>query len=1184
MSVSARMMRSAFLSAALALVALPAPALASHIRPDPGVMEIEQFTMDPLDPAAGPVPISFPRNPLTGTVSSSADTLTGTGTHFTTELIPGTVVYTAANGGEATSVREIISDVQARIDPAFSPALPAGTTLYVNDVAASVPPLLTQAGGHPNMRLFMRFCDPDPFADRIFAIDVLHGCSSEQNKSQRFRQLKDFKISLPPGSLGNPTALAVCPTFLWLASACPPESQLGASLSQTITETLPAKPVAVQTPVFNVQTLGLEPARLGTNILPSTPPTALPVFVTLRTDGDFGIDSAVLNIPKALGGPEANVQSVDNVLCAQAPCQATNTFNPSSVQPLDAATAKPFFVNPTSCDKPMTATLTVDSWGHPETLVSATSQYFGFGGQQAGFPRDAVTPTGCDTNVPFSPTVEVNPTKPGPTGDAVVDNSSKAGASSGYRVSIKYQQKDNQCDPAVTKCVTYENDTIWQAALKNAFVTLPRGITLAAGGGAGLQSCTAEEFGVDLSTTPVKQTNDPAQCPEASQIGTLRVVTPVLPDPLQGKAFFGPTSAPGRPTAASPWKLFFLIEGAGLRIKLVGDVTLCAGDGNPVAECKEDGQVRNVFLNQPEVPFSTFQVDLRGGPNAILQNPRNCDANEGAVRLEGYNGGVAPSTPSVTPTTNCNQAFAPVLEEASAKPEQAGAMSTSHLVFSRPDDNELLAGLKLSLPPGATGSLAASPQCSKEVVLKLQSDPTANCPDSTKVGIIRTTVGSDEGNLVTSGSLYIGEAVRPGDAASFVIVVPAKVGPIDLGRVIVINNVVLRPKDIGVDVISGPIPTILEGIPLPVKRIEIAVDRDNFFLNPTGCDKRTFTATFTSDKGSVSNSSVQLDAKGCERLGFAPRLRLIAGAKGATATNAKVPLKAIVTQNSSESNISTARVVIPDLIRPNVPALQRPGGLCNDAQLAARACPASSQIGTSSVVTPLLPFTLSGPVYIVLKAGSPLPNLAIFLRGGGFEVPLSANNGFQGIKILNTFPSLPDVAQSRFELTVKGGPNGILLAHSNLCTTRPLPAIDATFTGHNGKTFSEKPKLEVNGCQDVGQSGTVSIAKKSVKVTKKGIAPIKLRCAPGKACKGRLSMRSATALRSVFASKARKVKLGSKSFSIAAGKTKTVKVKLTKTGKRVVFKYGRVAARLTLKPAGKKARHSSVTLRAPRRR
>src|SRR5207253_2261255 len=115
------------------------------------------------------------------------------------------------------------------------------------------------------------------------------------------------------------------------------------------------------------------------------------------------------------------------------------------------------------------------------------------------------------------------------------------------------------------------------------------------------------------------------------------------------------------------------------------------------------------------------------------------------------------------------------------------------------------------------------------------------------------------------------------------------------------------------------------------------------------------------------------------------------------------------TQNDGESAIAKARVVIPDIIRPDVPQIQKPGTLCNDAQLAARACPATSQIGTANVQTPLLPFTLSGPVYIVLKAGSPLPNLAIFLRGGGFEVLLSANNGFSGIKILNEFPSLPDV-------------------------------------------------------------------------------------------------------------------------------------------------------------------------------
>ena len=48
-----------------------------------------------------------------------------------------------------------------------------------------------------------------------------------------------------------------------------------------------------------------------------------------------------------------------------------------------------------------------------------------------------------------------------------------------------------------------------------------------------------------------------------------------------------------------------------------------------------------------------------------------------------------------------------------------------------------LKSLRLSLPAGATGSLAAAPQCA------LADAQAGNCPESTRIGTIRNTVGVD---------------------------------------------------------------------------------------------------------------------------------------------------------------------------------------------------------------------------------------------------------------------------------------------------------------------------------------------------------------------------------------------------------------------------------------------------------
>ena len=87
--------------------------------------------------------------------------------------------------------------------------------------------------------------------------------------------------------------------------------------------------------------------------------------------------------------------------------------------------------------------------------------------------------------------------------------------------------------------------------------------------------------------------------------------------------------------------------------------------------------------------------------------------------------------------------------------------------------------LKLSLPAGAVGSLASAPQC------QLADAARGQLPRPTKVGIDQQHGRLRKLDLTVAGSLYIGEALQPGDAASFIIEVPAKVGPIDLGNVIV---------------------------------------------------------------------------------------------------------------------------------------------------------------------------------------------------------------------------------------------------------------------------------------------------------------------------------------------------------------------------------------------------------------
>ena len=213
-----------------------------------------------------------------------------------------------------------------------------------------VVPSTTQAGGHPNVDLFFRFCNrgpdivdvtntspivvttatphgisPNAFSSvRILGVEgttaangdwffgssnvisttqfslpsstgngayvasdndqvqvaPTRGCLSTTERSQLSPKLKDFKLHLPPGFLGNPMAADVCPIETWEASqgSCPSTTILGSSVSETIVQSSgPGAPLLpVFTPLFNIETIGHEPARLGTDRFGSTPPGPLP--------------------------------------------------------------------------------------------------------------------------------------------------------------------------------------------------------------------------------------------------------------------------------------------------------------------------------------------------------------------------------------------------------------------------------------------------------------------------------------------------------------------------------------------------------------------------------------------------------------------------------------------------------------------------------------------------------------------------------------------------------------------------------------------------------------------------------------------------------------------------------------------------------------------------------------------
>ena len=165
--------------------------------------------------------------------------------------------------------------------------------------------------------------------------------------------------------------------------------------------------------------------------------------------------------------------------------------------------------------------------------------------------------------------------------------------------------------------------------------------------------------------------------------------------------------------------------------------------------------------------------------------------------------------------------------------------------------------------------------------------------------------------------------------------------------------------------------------------------------------------------------------------------------------------------------------------------------------------------------------------------------------------------------------------QIYFELNINGGPNGILNAFTDLCTTKPLPIVDATFTGQNGKTSSSK-RQDRDRRLHLGLGSGVALRPCAEAAQRRGRRAGRPARSRRHTCRGRLTIQTASAVKT--SAKRKKITLGSRRFAVKPGKSQTVKVKVTKTGKKVVKRYKRLRVRVAAKLDGARTTRRTVKL------
>jgi hypothetical protein len=646
----------------------------------------------------------------------------------------------------------------------------------------------------------------------------------------------------------------------------------------------------------------------------------------------------------------------------------------------------------------------------PATVSVSATAYDGETGTNSG----SYTPTACDT-APFdtSLTVSANP--------------SSTDSLSAISVHVK---------PApifVPRVNSY---------VKQNSVTLPPGTLLNPALAASLDACTDEQFArSDPSRAPT--------CPPSSNVGTVSFVSPIL-GPFPGTAYFGTA------TSTDTLRLFLDVPLFGAHIKVIGGVR----------PNYTTGQVTTVFDDLPQVAFTDFLVNFNGAPLSVFTTPSTCGTNTAFAINQPYSGGAA-SVPTGSFTTSydgngapCVTKFGPYFN-GSPSNLRSGASTNFTLKFTRPDRNVPLSRVTFKLPRGLIGNLALRGlvQCS------LADAGNGACGSASKAGTAQVSVGSGPAPATLPGTVYLTAPKVAGDPAALSVLVPARLGPVDVGNVIVGVRLQLRSNG-GLTAISDTLPQFQKGITTAVRVATITIDRSGFMRNPTACGHRRYPGTFDPLAGQGANpvtTYAAFDLTDCKSLGFSPKFAIKVGARGKTGAGAHPPLTTTITQPNGQAGISWVHVLLPRALPSNSVGLNQ---ACSQSAFDAGSCGNRAKIATAKATSPFVTRSLSGPVYLV-KQDRRLPKLVVQLRG-----PLSIDLTGQikigsGNKIATTFGTVPDLPVTKFSLSFHSGRYGIVGANTNLCRGRLFAPTE--FHGQNGKKSKQRPQITVNGCAKKGR-------------------------------------------------------------------------------------------------------------------
>jgi hypothetical protein len=889
----------------------------------------------------------------------------------------------------------------------------------------------TQAGGHPY-----------ELTTTIDLANSIRRSATSALQATAVQDVKDVVVDLPLGFVGSAVATPRCTlTQLSSSTGCPAATQVGHLTTEPINGS-----TQIDGPIYNLVPEHGVVAEFGfVDVLKTSHVLYARV---VPTPAGYVLRTVAHNVPQA---------PLTRIVATFFGVPATKTGSG------DASVA--MFTNPADCSgAPLVTTLYMDSWQNPGRSDSEGNPDLSdpsWTKASSSAPSGTSPVTGCNL-LQFNPTLSVQP------------DSSVADSPSGLDLELRVPQSE---DPG----------TLATPPLKTAVVTLPPGLTVDPSAANGLGACSLAQIGLGSANEPT--------CPDSSRIGTVEVLTPLLPNPLGGSIYLANQD---ENPFGSVLAAYIVIDDpvTGIVIKVPGKLELSAA-----------GQVTATFDDSPQLPFGDLKLHFFGGTRGDLATPESCGTFTMTSALSPWSapdsGPSAEPSSSFTIGSGCVSSFSPRFS-AGTTSSQAGAYSPFTLSLSRADDEQEIAGVSVSLPSGLLAKIAGVPRCTDAELASAASrsgtaeQSSPSCPPASQVGVVQALAGPGPTPFVATGKAYLTGPYR-GQPFGLAVVVPVLAGPFDLGTEVVRQALQIDPSDGHVTVLSDPLPTVLHavgpdghdnGFPARLRRIDVTVDRPGFTFNPTSCEPKTIAGAASSAGGLSASLSSRFQAAGCASLPFKPSLSASTQGRTSKANGASLTVK--VTQRSGQANIRKVVLALPIQLPSRLTTLQK---ACTATQFDANPdrCPEAAFVGTAIAHTPLLDVPLAGPAILVSHGGAAFPDVEFVLQGEGVKIVLDGKTDIKKGITYSRFETVPDAPISSFETVLPEGPHSALAANGNLCASTKTVTVKrrvirrihgrlehvlatvkrlvtqrlsmpTTIVGQNGATVKQLTKITTTGC------------------------------------------------------------------------------------------------------------------------